>query len=239
MPVGKDSPRQRYRHHVRTEIKQAALRQIGDGGPASLSLNAIARELGVTGPALYKYFGSRDALLTELILEGYESVAAAVRAEAARTAERPARERLHALAGVYRKWAVEAPHLYQLLAGSPSPGYEAPAETIDSARAVLGPFLGVLAEGSARPAADALEAELRVWAKSTPAVADWVRENAPDADPGRVLAGSVVVWSRMHGVVSLEIQGQFGGMGHRGSTLFTSEIDALADAMGLPPGPNA
>ncbi|QHZ00167.1 putative HTH-type transcriptional regulator [Streptomyces sp. S4.7] len=237
MPVGKDSPRQRYRQHVRTEIKQAALRQIGDGGPASLSLNAIARELGVTGPALYKYFGSRDALLTELILEGYESVASAVRAEAARTAERPARERLHALAGAYRQWAVDAPHLHQLLAGSPSPGYEAPAETIDSARAVLGPFLGVLAQGSARPAADALEAELRAWAKSTPAVADWVRENAPDADPGRVLAGSVVVWSRMHGVVSLEIQGQFGGMGHRGSTLLASEIDALADTMGLPPGP--
>lgn len=237
MPVGKDTPRQRYRRHVRTEIKQAALRQIGDGGPASLSLNAIARELGVTGPALYKYFGSRDALLTELILEGYESVAAAVRAEAVRTAERPARERLHALAAAYRKWAVDAPHLYQLLAGSPSPGYEAPVETVDSARAVLGPFLGVLAQGSTGPAADALEAELRAWSQSTPAVADWVRENAPDADPGRVLAGSVIVWSRMHGVVSLEIQGQFGGMGHRGSTLLAAEMDALADAMGLPPSP--
>ncbi|WP_405791816.1 TetR/AcrR family transcriptional regulator [Streptomyces sp. NBC_01506] len=237
MPVGKDTPRQRYRHHVRAEIKQAALRQIGAGGPASLSLNAIARELGVTGPALYKYFGSRDALLTELILEGYESVAAAVRAEGARTAERPARERLHALAAVYRKWAVDAPHLYQLLAGAPSPGYEAPAETVDSARAVLGPFLAVLAQGSARPAADALEAELRAWARSTPAVAEWVRQYAPDADPGPVLAASVTVWSRLHGVVSLEIQGQFGGMGHRGSTLLTSEIDALADALGLPPRP--
>lgn len=57
MPVGKGTPRQRYRDHVRAEIKEAALRQIGAGGPASLSLNAIARELGVTGPALYKYFG--------------------------------------------------------------------------------------------------------------------------------------------------------------------------------------
>ncbi|MEV0780681.1 helix-turn-helix domain-containing protein, partial [Streptomyces sp. NPDC050428] len=77
MPVGKDTPRQRYRDHVRAEIKQAALRQIAAGGPASLSLNAIARELGVTGPALYKYFGSRDALLTELIVEGYGEVAGA------------------------------------------------------------------------------------------------------------------------------------------------------------------
>lgn len=240
MPVGKDTPdtpRQRYRRHVRTEIKEAALRQIGAGGPASLSLNAIARELGVTGPALYKYFAGRDALLTELIMEGYEDAAAAVRAEAARTAGRSARERLHALAAAYRKWAVDAPHLFQLLAGSPSPGYEAPAETVDSARAVLGPFLGVLAHGSARPTSETLEAELRAWARSTPAVADWVRENAPDAEPGRVLAGSVVVWSRMHGVVGLEVQGQFGGMGHRGGTLLASEMDALADAMGLPPGP--
>lgn len=237
MPVGKDTPRQRYRDHVRAEIKQAALRQIGAGGPASLSLNAIARELGVTGPALYKYFGSRDALLTELILEGYESVAAAVRAEDARTAGRPARERLHALAAAYRTWAVDVPHLYQLLAGSPSPGYEAPSETVDSARAVLGPFLGVLAQGSARSAAGALEDELAAWAESTPEVAEWVRKYAPDADPGPVLAASVTVWSRMHGAVSLEIQGQFTGMGHRGSTLLASEMDALADAMGLPPSP--
>ncbi|WP_329073822.1 TetR/AcrR family transcriptional regulator [Streptomyces niveus] len=237
MPVGKDTPRQRYRDHVRAEIKQAALRQIGDGGPASLSLNAIARELGVTGPALYKYFAGRDALLTELIIEGYEDVAGAVRAEAARTADRPARERLHALAAVYRDWAVGVPHLYQLLAGSPSPGYEAPSETVDSARAVLGPFLAVLAQGSPRSAAGALESELGAWDEETPAVAAWVRAYAPDADPGPVLAGAVTVWSRMHGAVSLEIQGQFTGMGHRGSTLLTSEIDALADAMGLPPGP--
>ncbi|MFC8828451.1 WHG domain-containing protein [Streptomyces sp. NPDC057137] len=237
MAVGKDTPRQRYREHVRAEIKQVALRQIGDGGPASLSLNAIAKELGVTGPALYKYFGSRDALLTELIIEGYEAVAGAVRAEAARTADRPARERLHALAATYRKWAVEVPHLYQLLAGSPSPGYEAPSETVDSARAVLGPFLAVLAQGSPRSAANALEAELGAWDESTPAVAEWVRAYAPDADPGPALAGAITVWSRMHGAVSLEIQGQFSGMGHRGSTLLTSEIDALADAMGLPPSP--
>lgn len=237
MPVGKGTPRQRYRDHVRAEIKEAALRQIGAGGPASLSLNAIAKELGVTGPALYKYFGSRDALLTELIIEGYEAVAEAVRAEAARTADRPARERLHALAAVYRNWAVEVPHLYQLLLGSPSPGYEAPSETVDSARGVLGPFLTVLAQGSPRSAAGALEAELGAWGESTPAVAEWVRTYAPDADPGPALAAAITVWSRMHGAVGLEIQGQFKGMGHRGSTLLTSEIDALADAMGLPPSP--
>ncbi|MGP3922979.1 TetR/AcrR family transcriptional regulator [Streptomyces sp. 8N616] len=233
MPTGRDTPRQRYRNQVRNEIKQAALAQMGTGGAGALSLNAIARTLGMTGPALYKYFGSRDDLLTELIRDAYDDAAAAVRRAARATAAGSPRERLHALAAAYREWAVKAPHLYQLLAGTPSPTYQAPAETVENARAVLGPFLTVLAHGQCWPAAEGLRAELERWLSRTPAAAAWVHDYAPEADAATALAGTIIVWARLHGIVSLEVQGQFDGMGHRAATLLAVEVESIADSMQL------
>jgi AcrR family transcriptional regulator len=228
------TPRQRYRAQVVDEIKQAALAQISTGGAAALSLNAIAKILGVSGPALYKYFRSRDDLLTALICDGYDDAAAAVRRAELSAAGAPPRVRLHALAGAYRQWALDQPHRYLLLSGPPSPTYHAPAETVDRARAVLGPFVAVMAQGRPWPAAAALVDELRTWIGSTPAVADWIRSHAPDGDPAGALAGAISLWARMHGVVSLEVQGSFNGMGHRPATLYALEVDALADVLALP-----
>lgn len=224
------TPRQRYRDQVRSEIKQIALVQIGAGGAAALSLNAVAKQLGVTGPALYKYFRSRDDLLTELILEAFDDVAGAVRAAAGEGAPR---ERLHALARAFHGWAVVNPHLFQLLAGTPSPGYEAPPESMLRARSVLGPFLPVFAGGRCRPGTEPLREQMRRWVEETPAVAEWVRTFAPEGDPATALAGTVMAWAQIQGVVSLEVQGQFTGLGHSGAVLLDAVIGALADSMGL------
>ncbi|KUF18346.1 TetR/AcrR family transcriptional regulator [Streptomyces silvensis] len=228
------SPRSRYRDQVRAEIKAAALEQIRAGGAPALSLNAVAKGLGLTGPALYKYFRGRDDLLTELICDGYDDAAAAMRAAADRAAGAPPRQRLHALAAAFRAWATGAPHVYQLLAGTPSPGYQAPPETADRARAVLGPLLGVLGQGDCRGAALDLRAEMRCWLNGSPPVQQWVEGWAPDADAATALAGTVTAWARLHGVVGLEVQGLFGGMGHRPGTLLHAEMENLADALGLP-----
>ncbi|MFC5822300.1 TetR/AcrR family transcriptional regulator [Nonomuraea insulae] len=217
------TPRQRYREQVRREIKQVALAQIGDGGASTLSLNAVARHLGMTGPAIYKYFDSRDSLLAELILDGFGEVAAAVRTG---VSEGEPRARLHALARAFHSWVVAHPHLFQLLAGT-SP------ESVQRARDVLGPFLPVFGQGRCGAAAGPLREEMRRWAEETPAVAEWVRAYAPDADPATALTGTVMVWARLQGVVSLEVQGQFTGMGHRATTLLTAEMESLADMMGL------
>ncbi|WP_405652537.1 TetR/AcrR family transcriptional regulator [Streptomyces sp. RK9] len=233
-PAPPSTPRQRYRDQVRGEIKAAALEQIRAGGAPALSLNAVAKGLGLTGPALYKYFRNRDDLLTELICDGYDAAAVAMREAADRAAGAPARERLLALGTALRAWAIGAPHVYQLLAGTPSPGYQAPPETTDRARAVLGPLLGVLGQGDCAGAALELRAEMRFWLNETPAVEEWVRAWAPDVDPATALAGTVTAWARLHGIVSLEVQGLFGGMGHRPGTLLKAEMEALADAMGLP-----
>ncbi|MFD7662446.1 TetR/AcrR family transcriptional regulator [Streptomyces sp. NPDC059788] len=232
-PAAAQTPRQRYRAQVQQEIKQAALAQIAAGGIEALSINAIAKTLGMSGPALYKYFRNRDDLLTALITDGYDDAAEAIRTAGRQAADRSPRDRLLALAHAYRDWALAQPHRYLLLSGTPAMTYEAPAHTTDSARAVMGPFLAVLAEGRPWPAAEALYDQVRAWAEDTPAVTEWAAAHAPGADPVPVLAAHVLVWSRMHGVVNLEVHGSFAGMGHDPATLLTVEIGALADALGL------
>ncbi|WP_116949278.1 TetR/AcrR family transcriptional regulator [Jiangella endophytica] len=228
--------RKRYREQVRDEIKQVALGQIARDGAAALTLTGVAKEIGVSGPALYKYFAGRDDLLTELIVDSYASLADALDAAGSASAEAPARERLHAVARAYRAWAVAQPHRYLLLAGTPVPRYDAPAETVDRARAVLAPLLEILAAGRSWPRAEPLRAELAEWIAEVPAVADWVRDAlgpAATTAPDVALAGVVTAWVRLHGVVSIEAVGLFNGMGLRPATVLALEMDALADAVGL------
>ncbi|MFE9438301.1 TetR/AcrR family transcriptional regulator [Streptomyces sp. NPDC006602] len=228
------SPRARYREQTRTEIKEIALRQLAEGGTAAVALSRIAKEVGLSGPALYRYFDSRDALLTDLIRDAYADLAAAVVAVgAALPPDTAPRARLRALAAACLDWAASQPHRYLLIQGTPVPGYTAPADTLDSARAVLSPFLPAF-EGSEPSAAVApVVAQMRTWADDDPAVAEWARGHVAAGAEGPALAGAVLAWAHMHGAVSLEVSGQFEGMGHDGGTLLTAQIDALADAFGL------
>src|SRR5580692_1497633 len=96
--------RARYRAQVRQEVKEAALAQLAAAGPAGLSVTAIGKQLGVSGPALYRYFASRDELLTELVIDAYHDLADALAASHA--AGSGPRARLEGLARAYRSWAL-------------------------------------------------------------------------------------------------------------------------------------
>jgi AcrR family transcriptional regulator len=134
--MGAVTLRARFRAQVRDEIKQIALRQLAELGPAGISVNAIGKELGVTGPALYRYFASRDELLTELAIDSYDDLAAAVGTAVDATPARATRRRLEVLARSHRDWARDQPHRYRLLYAPPIPGYEANAERlVDAAQA--------------------------------------------------------------------------------------------------------
>ena len=104
MVQAQQGPRARYREQTRSEIKEAALRQLADGGDAALALTRIAKDMGLSGPALYRYFASRDDLLNALIRDAYDDAAAAIAAAAARStdASRGPRAHLHSLAEAYR-----------------------------------------------------------------------------------------------------------------------------------------
>ncbi|MDQ7903432.1 TetR/AcrR family transcriptional regulator [Phytohabitans sp. ZYX-F-186] len=212
--------RERLRAQTREEAKAAALRQIAAAGPHSLSLNAIGKELGMTGPALYRYFDGRDGLLTELISDGYHDLADAVEAagEAAAGAE-PA-DRIRALARAFRNWAIAQPHRYLLLFGTPVPGYQAPAHTIEAATRTLQAFLEPIAALGPGSRAAVLEEQL----------AAGLADRSPDHPwSGPVLRLGVSGWTRMHGVVSLEVEGHFGPMGFDPGLLFEAEIESLIE----------
>ncbi|MFJ6699883.1 TetR/AcrR family transcriptional regulator [Streptomyces sp. NPDC091272] len=228
------SPRERYREQTRAEIKEVAVRQLAAGGVEGVALLRIAKEIGTSGPALYRYFASRDELLAELVLDAYQGAADAVHAVDTREGGRAV---LHALTGAYRAWAVAQPHLYLLIQGTPVAGFTAPAETVLKARSVLGPFLSVFAEGRPPAAVDPLLEQLRTWLDEEPEVASWVRQwtDRPAGPAAAVaLAGAVMIWPQMHGAVSLEIAGQFTGMGHDPATLLDVQTDLLAGTFQLP-----
>lgn len=254
MAEAQQGPRARYREQTRAEIKEAALRQLADGGVAALALTRIAKEMGLSGPALYRYFASRDDLLNALIRDAYDDAASAVAAAADRSAgeadpsaadpdrsagdSRGPRERLRSLAAAYRAWAVAEPHRYLLLQGSPAPGYIAPADTLDRARAVLGPFLPVFAGGAPGAGVAPVVAQMSAWLDADPAVGGWVAAYAPDAAAdsaagARALAGALLTWTQLHGSVGLEAAGQFAGMGHSVDALLDAQTGMLADAFGL------
>src|SRR5918996_2828925 len=101
-------PDRRTRLHAwtREEIKAVALRQLAEAGVEGISLNAIAKELGMTGPALYRYVGSRDELLADLVVDAWDGLAAAIERAAEENAGEPATKRLGAIGLAYREWAI-------------------------------------------------------------------------------------------------------------------------------------
>src|SRR6185437_14320469 len=108
----------------------AALAQLAQGGPAAVSISAIGKQLGLSGPALYRYFASRDELLTELVIDAYDDLAESLAEAADQAAGQDPRGRLEATARAYRAWALAQPHRYRLLYGPPLPGYDAHAQRI-------------------------------------------------------------------------------------------------------------
>ncbi|WP_338597610.1 TetR/AcrR family transcriptional regulator [Saccharopolyspora sp. SCSIO 74807] len=230
MAEGATTPRDRFREQTRGEIKAIALRQLSEGGIGAIALTRIAKELGLSGPALYRYYAGRDELISALVRDAYDDLAAAVSAPA--EPDSPPRARLLRLGRAYRAWAREQPHRYLLIFGSPLPGYAAPPDTVANARAALEPVVRVFA--AARPDQQPLVDQLQRWNERDPAVAAWTGAHVEPAAAGAALAGAVTALSRLHGIVGLEVNGQFAGMGHDPGELLDAELGLLADTYRLP-----
>jgi AcrR family transcriptional regulator len=212
--------RQRYRAQVRSEVKQAALGQLEQSGPAGLSVSAIGKQLGVSGPALYRYFASRDELLTELIIDAYDDLAQALRVASEQHAGMPPQARLEALARAYRSWALDQPHRYRLLFGPPLPGYDAHAQRlVEASQDAMSELLGVLRELDDRTTPAPPE-PLASQLGALGALHD------PGIGPATALH-AVLVWSRLHGLVSLEIAGNFASMGIDPAQVFEAQLRTL------------
>ena len=224
--------RARVRAALTREIVDAARRHLATDGAAGLSLRAVARELGMVSSAVYRYFPSRDDLLTALIVEAYDALGAAAE-EAASGGATACAARLHAACRAVRDWALAHPHEYALVYGSPVPGYAAPQATIGPASPGRGRAQPDRGRRASRPGSSIRE---RVGADATLAPGAAEAVGLPVDPEGTVGARVVQVWTALFGLVSFEVFGHTAQRGERREEFFHDAVERLGDLLGLPRG---
>ncbi|MEH0108219.1 TetR/AcrR family transcriptional regulator [Tersicoccus sp. MR15.9] len=197
------------REEITRAIVAAGRRQLTEAGPSELSLRAVARELGMVSSAVYRYFASRDELLTAVLIEVYTELGEAL-AEADRNVKDWTRfgDRWMAVATRLHRWAVDHPYDYALLYGSPVPGYRAPRDTVVPAGRVTGVLLGLLAEVQAAGRSPQPLPVPRPVHRSIAGIRE-VTENSIADD---LLLRGVQAWGALLGAISLQLFGHL----HRG-----------------------
>ena len=221
--------RERVRAELTAEITDAARRQLAEVGAAALSLRAVAREVGLVSSAVYRYFPSRDDLLTRLIIDGYDALGAA--AEAADLPGEAPRTRWLAVCRAVRGWAQAHPHEYALLYGSPVPGYTAPQDTVPAAirvGAVLGGILGDAARAGLLPAGTGDRDPSLISDDAAAALGG----DHPAIDDTVRIRG-LMAWSSLYGTLSFELFGHFVGSVEDGDRYFDRAMTELAALIGL------
>jgi AcrR family transcriptional regulator len=227
--------RERARASLTADIKAEARRQLAEVGADGLSLRAVARELGMVSSALYRYFPSKEELLTALIIDAYNAVGeVAEDAVGASADDEGPREAWIAVCRAIRKWALANPHEYALIYGSPVPGYRAPEATIGPASRVPLALIALLGQGEAEPGAGA-------------------QPEVPFGDLGEVLGGQaasltallgdtvqpaalvrgVIAWTQLFGMISFELFGQFANTFDPTDALFEFTVVQMTRIVGL------
>jgi AcrR family transcriptional regulator len=224
--------RARARAELTREIKEEARRQLAEVGGNGLSLRAVARELGMVSSALYRYYPSRDDLLTALIIDAYDAVGKA--AEDAVAAASGAGRQWAAACHAIRTWALAHPHEYALIYGSPVPGYRAPEATIGPASRVPLALVSVLAGAAEAPGPPDGGARLGgELAGQASALAAALAASGAPAVPADLLVRAVIAWTQLFGMVSWELFGQFVGSFEPADALFGHAVDQMAAFVGL------
>jgi AcrR family transcriptional regulator len=214
------------------EIKATARRHLASEG-ANLSLRAVARDMGMVSSALYRYFASRDDLLTALIIDAYNDLGSAAESADARVTERGAdpRARWLAICEGARRWALDHPAEYALVFGSPVPGYAAPPDTVPAATRTPAALIRVLSDatvsGTLRaPEPDTLPDTVR--ADIVP-VRD---ELSPDLSEAAFTRGALG-WTYLFGAINFELFGQLNNTINDRDAYFDHQMRQIADFMGL------
>jgi AcrR family transcriptional regulator len=219
--------RERARIELTEEIKAVGRRHLAEHGSAALSLRAVAREVGMVSSAVYRYFPSRDDLLTALIIDAYDSVGARAEAAERATAGRPVGARWLNVGEVVRTWALEHPHEYALIYGSPVPGYAAPEATIEPASRVPLVLLRMLADGVARGEIE--RGETPSMSRTLRSDFAQLRGTAAPAVPDAVLARGLAVWAQVLGNINLEMFGHLNNVIHDYDGYFTLQMRRACD----------
>ncbi|MFB6931354.1 TetR/AcrR family transcriptional regulator [Streptomyces chartreusis] len=220
------------------EIRAVARRHLAIDG-ANLSLRAVARDAGLVPSALYRYFASRDALLTALIVEAYEALAEAAEAAEAAVPRADLGGRWLAVCRAVRAWGLDNPAEYALIYGSPVPGYAAPEDTVNPASRVLLTLSGILFDSAhsgqramshTRPLPAAVREDLarlmHYWPGELP-------QGQGPSSPEALLTMALTLWTHLFGLVGFEVFGRLNNMIDAREEYFDHQARTIADLAGL------
>jgi AcrR family transcriptional regulator len=233
-----DAPRtarERARAELTREIKAEARRQLAEAGADGLSMRAVAKALGMVSSAVYRYYPSRDDLLTALIIDAYNALGAAAEQAIAAPAgaDTTARARWIAACRAIRDWARANPHEYALIYGSPVPGYRAPQATVGPASRVPLAFVGLLVSAVASGEFSSLPPEVPVEGELADQAAALAAAIPAPGVPPDALVRAVIAWTQLFGMISFELFGQFVGSFDPPDAFFAHTVAQFATFVGL------
>lgn len=233
-PSAPRTARERVREEMTAEILAVAGVHMARDGAAALSLRSIARDLGMAPSALYRYFDGRDALLGALILAAYEALAdeAERAADEAEAGAAGAAEQWLSVPRALRLWALEHPHQWGLIFGTPVPGYQAPEDTVAPyarmAVALVRPLLAAHQAGRLRTGAHPQPASAELRAAVAP-----VSEGLFSGMPVETAVSALEAWTTIVGAISLEVFGHWRNTVLEPGLFFEATIVQAATAIGL------
>jgi AcrR family transcriptional regulator len=213
--------RERLRQQTVDEIKQRAFELVDASGAHDVTIASLGKAMGMTPPALYRYFPSREALLAALVVDAYADLGSTVATAAQDAAGQDARIRVALIADTYRHWALTYPRRYTMLFSDRSRDVPDSPDGVARVNEGMLPMLAALGEiaspsssGGVTPLDEALLRWGRTMGVST------------DLTPKALRLG-VLSWSRIHGIISLEIAGAFANMGLDAGPLMAAEIESV------------
>jgi AcrR family transcriptional regulator len=229
------SRRERARAATIEEIKNTALYLMREQGTTDVRFTDIARVMGMTPPALYRYYADRDELLTDLIAEGYRGLGVRLARALATVDPQDIGGRWLAAASAYREWARSEPQQFALVLGMPVPGYVAPDEgpTTEAAKGAMSQLAALFTD-----AARAGKLRHPLVRDVAPGVCDCAHEKHPELDgvvPDENFQAMLQAWASLHGFTSLEAYGHLDWFEPAArDELFVSHVRMIASAAGLP-----
>lgn len=231
MPEPTSGARARARVQTIEDLKRVARAHLATDG-ADLSLRSVARELGMVSSAVYRYFDSRDALLTALIIDAYDDLGAATERAEAAVRRTDLRGRWQATCHAIRDWSRANRAEYGLLYGTPVPGYAAPEDTIQPAGRTVVVMTSILRDGHARGVLTPLPHE-RLPAPTRADLEGIIEVPGFDGVPPALLARGMGAWAGLFGLVSFELFGRLNNAIHDDDAWFDYQLRLLTRAVGL------
>ena len=244
-----ESRRDRLRAATVAEVKAVARRHLDREGPAGLSRRAIARDMGMSAPALARYFPTPDTLITALTADAYDCLRIHIERARDGVPEADLVGRFTAAGRAFRRWALDHPADFQLAFGRPPPSREDrlaaqrrkadPRDVTRQTHEACGDaglrfgavFTRIVAElwfrhGFATPPASDIEPDLRAQLEP---LAEEINRSMPDGDTLPVPAVFVFLscWTRLYGLVAVEAFGHQRWALSNPEPLFEAELAAL------------